>query len=543
MLKRCHSQCPAPSPNGQKRPFIPITNTPVPSTQEVNYTQQATPEMPWSVPINNAPSPQRLQLGQKGNSYNLHQQMAPQTRMEQTTNEVPQPFQFSPIGSVDAQQYDLNSITAPIQMVQTNDATTPVQAMQTNNVAGGPFGAAPTAFNNEKNGPPAKKPDATASGQNAQKGPITKQLGTTALAPNNSQQTRVTRQLGPVTGMLTTSGTTTNLQNPVGEYSGDTGMLKLHQPVKVVKVPIAGQPGQYMTGILQVAPRPQTRTGALPPPAPTQIDPTLQGKAKQYSKIIILVAAILVVIFSSSIYVLTRPAPISHSDATTQSVGTISANNPNATATAAINATATVEETNLILDDPLSENINNWRQGNYAGGQHYEFKNGAYHIRSNDRFTTLAALTSLTLPAKYSYSLTMQPIAGNQDSPFNFYGLMLRYSEDKNGIPTFYFFSIINNKDQTKYQFRRYDGHKPKDQNPWVATPFQHNVGNELHKGDQPNTVKIIVDGSHFTFIVNGKQVGDAQDSTYKETQAVGMGVNEKGSEVAFTNFRLVRLQ
>jgi hypothetical protein len=217
-------------------------------------------------------------------------------------------------------------------------------------------------------------------------------------------------------------------------------------------------------------------------------------------------------------------------------------NDPNATATAGVYATATVEETNLILDDPLNENIHDWRQGNF-NGQHYEFKDGAYHLRNDDNLTTLAAQFNLSLPTKYSYGLTMQQVTGNQDSPYNFFGLMLRYSVDKKQIPTFYFFSIINNKGQSKYQFRRYDGHHAGEgQNPWVATPFEHTVGDELHKGNQPNTVKIIVDGSHFTFIVNGKQIGDAQDTVYPETGAIGMGVNQKGSEVAFTNFRLVRL-
>ncbi len=498
---------PTPTSNGHPRSFMRAPNTPAPPTQDMHNGQN---------------TPQRLRFGQK--AYALQQQ----TQMERATNEVPQPFQFSPIEPAVSPEYNLDGETRPVQAVEIDGETTPVQAIQTtDNIAGVQPGAALKSFNQEQNGLATKNP------------------GTAPLGSDNGQNEQkglITRQLGPVTGMLPVPGSTATLQHPAGEYSGDTGMLKLYQPVKVVKVPIAGQPGQYMTGILQVAPRPQTRTGALPPPtAPAPTDTTLKGKFKKHGKIIVLVIAILAVIFTSSIYVLTRPAAVTRTDTTKQSVGTAQTNDPNATATAGINATATVEETNLILDDPLNENVHDWRQGSYQG-QHYEFKDGAYHVRNDAKVTTLAALFNLTLPTKYSYSLTMQQVMGNQDSPFNFYGLLLRYSEDKKQVPTFYFFSIINNKGQSKYQFRRYDGHTPKDQNPWVATPFDHVAGNELHKGNQPNTVKILVDGSHFTFIVNGKQVGDAQDTKYAETGSLGMGVNQQGSEVAFTNFKLVRL-
>ncbi|MBA2396454.1 MAG: protein kinase [Ktedonobacteraceae bacterium] len=453
---------------------------------------------------------------------------------EQPTNQVPQIFQFSPSGPTPSQP-----------ATNQYDATTPVPAVQFNHVPQrGPSEARSNAFNGEQNSLNIRshgtRPLAPSDGQSATKGSMAGRPQTMTLSLSESQQPRVTRQLGQDTGMLSASRATGTLQHPVGEYSGDTGMLRLHQPVKVVKVPVAGQPGQYMTGILPVLP--QTQTGALPPPSPTpQPEVTFKSKAKQYSKIIILVTVVLVVLFTSGIYLLTRPAAPKANTAT-RPVGVVNANNPNAAATARISATATAEEANLILDDPLNENFHNWAQGSRPGGLHYEFKNGAYHIRNDGNVTTLAAQFNLSMPAKYSYSLTMQPITGDENSPFNFYGLMLRYSVDKNQIPTFYFFSIINNKDQSKYQFRRYDGHKPKDQNPWVATPFEHNAGKELNKGKQPNTVKIIVDTSHFTFIVNGKQVGDAHDDVYKETGALGMGVNQKGSEVAFTNFRLIRL-
>ena len=535
-----------PMPNKTQRPFASTRNTPAPIIQTTNNTRQEsfipdqhtlaaptndanaqrTKEASWPTSTNSTQSPQEMRSGQK--TYDL-----PQDQSRQDTNQAPQIFQFSPSGPVPSHDSGLHDATTPVQTVYSNDAS-----------QGGQWGAASTPFNNERNSLNTRntgtKPLMPGGSQIGSKGLIAGRPGTMALSLSENQQARVTKQLGQDTNMLPVSRATGTLQHPVGEYSGDTGMLRLHQPVKVVKVPVAGQPGQYMTGILPVLPQPQT--APLLPPAPTQQTRTaLKDKAKQYSKIIILVAIVLIVLFTSGVYALTRPAA-PHAIIAKRSVGTVSANNPNATATAGVSATATAEETNLILDDPLNENFHNWRQGNIQG-QHYEFKDGAYHIRSDDNLLTLAAQFNLPVSTKYSYSLTMQPVAGNQDSPFNYYGMMLRYSVDNSQTPTFYFFSIINNKDQSKYQFRRYNGHKPKDQSPWVATPFEHNVGNELHKGNQPNTVKVIVDGNHFTFVVNGKQIGDAHDDAYKETGAIGMGVNQKGSEVAFTNFRLVRLQ
>ncbi|GAC1462334.1 MAG: hypothetical protein PVSMB5_00280 [Ktedonobacteraceae bacterium] len=477
---------------------------------------------------------QWLRPGRKTSLNSLRQQENQQEQTPQATQEAPHIFQFSPTGQAGPQVYDPRKATTPVQTIQYDN-------MQARAQSGTRF----PSHNNEQPGSSPSKSTTTGDSRNQPGGLITRQLGTAPLPPDAGQQARITRQLGQVTGMLPVPGGTGTLQHPVGEYSGDTGMLTLHQAVKVVKVPVAGQPGQYMTGILPVIPR--TQSTALPSPAPAPASQSIKSKAKKYRKIITLVAAVLVILFASGMYMLARPAA-PHTNTTRKSVGAssatsiINANDLKATAAASISATATVEETNLILDDPLNQNFHNWLQGNVQG-RHYEFKNEAYHIRNDDNFLALAALFNLPVASKYSYSLTMQQISGNQDSPYNFYGLMLRYSVDKNQVPTFYFFNIVNDKNQSKYQFRRYDGHKPKDQNPWVATPFEHGAGDELHKGNGTNTVKIIVDGNHFTFIVNGKQVGDAQDGSYQESGSIGMGVNEKGNEVAFTNFRLVRLQ
>ncbi len=45
--------------------------------------------------------------------------------------------------------------------------------------------------------------------------------------------------------------------------TGNTGMMKLAQAAKVVQVPVAGQPGRYVTGLLPVLEEQKT---SLPPP-------------------------------------------------------------------------------------------------------------------------------------------------------------------------------------------------------------------------------------------------------------------------------------
>jgi hypothetical protein len=68
-------------------------------------------------------------------------------------------------------------------------------------------------------------------------------------------------------------------------------------------------------------------------------------------------------------------------------------------------------------------------------------------------------------------------------------------------------------------------------------------TGKEFHGGHGPkavNVVKVVENGSSFTFYVNGQQVGTAKDSSLKPG-SVGMLVNQKGTEVAFSNMLITR--
>src|SRR5260370_35717866 len=72
-------------------------------------------------------------------------------------------------------------------------------------------------------------------------------------------QPTVPPQMSPSLKITTGSLTVPNYEQT------STGTIKLTGPVKVVQVPVAGQPGQYITGLLPVLPNPQSP----PPPANT----------------------------------------------------------------------------------------------------------------------------------------------------------------------------------------------------------------------------------------------------------------------------------
>ncbi len=337
-----------------------------------------------------------------------------------------------------------------------------------------------------------------------------------------------TRQLTNTTGMLPAPGSTGTLMYPPGEYSGDTGMLRLNQPVKVVKVPVAGQPGQYMTGILPVQPR----TNALPP-LDGQGNSYQNTTTKKYSKIILLALLALVLIVGSGGFFLLRQSA-QHQAALNANTGK-QIQLHNATATAVANAQATAAVNNIILEDPLSTNIHSWPVVMNDHGRSYFFKNGAYHIRQDGTFLAYAYMANEVLPTNFAYSLTMQQISGDNTVDFNYYGPILRYNNN-NGHVTFYMFKIINNKAQTKYQFLSYDSKNAA--NPWSNSIWQKNTGKEFHGAKKSNTVKIVINKNTFTFYVNGTRLGQAH-STLLTDGNVGMGVSHQGNETAFTNLLL----
>ena len=300
------------------------------------------------------------------------------------------------------------------------------------------------------------------------------------------------------------------------------GMVKLTGPVKVVQVPVAGQPGQYITGLLPVSPDLQS-------PALTKTG------FKKLQKIALAVAMVIVLIGGTAgiWFLRTHINQVSPASKTSP----VAMTTPDLRATMAAQATATAQA-NIILSDSLNQNIHNWPTGT-SSTKMYVFKDGAYHI-TNLGNEGLAVILQETLPGgPIAYTLTMQEIKGDDTSINNSFGMILRYSQQIKGnqlISTFYSFEVVNTPGG-EYRFYKYNNSQGAAANPW--TEIWHQVyGHEFHDGHTSksiNTFRIFANGNTFTFTVNGKGVGSAKDSSYSGG-TVGMLVNLNGTEVAFSN-------
>lgn len=314
------------------------------------------------------------------------------------------------------------------------------------------------------------------------------------------------------------------------DESGTTGTYKLTGPARIVSIPVAGQPGRYMTGILPASQQ-SAETTALPLQQPVQ-RPLLRRLRSP-----IFVLAALIILGGSLGFIFLHLASSKHPGGSTITTG----GTPNVFATASVQAQETADA-NVIVSDPLSQNIRGWPQAT-SGPFLYQFKDGAYHITNNDPSrVAIAILPGENLNRPFVYTLTMDEIRGNDSSVNNESGMILRFnSQTKNGkqIITFYSFEVVNEKGG-QYQFWKYDNSQGPSVNPWKQIA-SHSFGSEFHQGQgtaSSNTFKILVNGKNFTLIVNGKQVWSVQDSSFSDGQ-VGMLVNLKGTEVAFSNLTL----
>lgn len=358
---------------------------------------------------------------------------------------------------------------------------------------------------------PAPQPGATGTFPNPYGGPQPGATGTfNTRYPTGSLQAPQPGQTGAL--MIPASN----------EATGQTGMLKLTQSVKVVKVPVAGQPGQYVTGLLPV----------LPSHIEEEMESPQQRRNKRIQTIGMIIA--LVIILGGSLgYLLTRPAggPSTTGNDPGQA-------NPTATLIAGQTATAFAnDEANLIMHDSLTTNTRNWFVGN-QGNASFSFKDNAYHVqtKSDEGRAALTTLSEQTPPETFAYTLSMSQVGGVDDSDFNFFGLVLRHQQQGDRI-FFYTLALINNKENGKYVFQKFDSQAAEEER-WT-TVWEREAGDEANLGiGEENTLKVFADKTKFTFFVNGKEVGKAQDGSWPSGQ-IGVFVNYKDTEVAFRDLYL----
>jgi eukaryotic-like serine/threonine-protein kinase len=406
------------------------------------------------------------------------------------------------------------------------ESVAPLQSMDTQTNAGSGM----ASFN-----PPSVFPSATglptgSANQSLDGSVIPTFSGSTTQLPANevTQQfgTSATRQL---TGALVMGNVGMSNTN-----TGNTGMMKLSQAAKIVQVPVAGQPGRYVTGLLPVLEEQKT---SLPPPIARRVaavDTLLKGRLK----LVALIAAVVLVVFSSFAFFLAQ----SRNSSTPNVGGKITGQNAMSTATANSIATG---DANVIVKDALDGNggnIHNLPTGSSSGSL-YSFKNNAYHIAVNSPNAAIAFLPDVSMLNSSTYTLTMNAIKGDEtgDHGINSFGMIFCFGQQtiKNkSVNTFYTFQVVNVKNG-EYQFWKYDSSRGKG-NEWIKV-WHGNFGKEFHQGHGPhaiNTFNIFMKNSLFTFTVNGKVVRKVQDKSLKSGR-VGMIVNLKGTEVAFSNLLL----
>ncbi len=361
-------------------------------------------------------------------------------------------------------------------------------------------------------------------------------------SPTNEQATTGTGYFNQVPDLVPTTPTGTLGLGASGIYMASPGVtgalmppgverptstMKLSQPVKVVKVPVAGQPGLYRTGMLPVL-EPEDR------PLPyAEKFAGLTTYIRKNMRRLLLIAAALVLLSGSSLFWL---AHIASDQAAKNALKPASTPNVAATATLAAQATANA---NTILVDGLNENMHNWP---VSTGKNpvFVFKDGAYHIAPNDNtHSSIALLPDETFSSPLAYTVTIQEVNGDDQSIYNKFGMVMRYnSVQKNGkmVTTFYSFDVINLKNG-EYEFRKFDDSFGPNVNPYTML-WSHTFGPEYHTGHGKNTFEVLMNKDKFTFIVNGKQVGTTQDNALADGQ-IGLFVNLSGTEVAFSNLLL----
>jgi len=319
----------------------------------------------------------------------------------------------------------------------------------------------------------------------------------------------------------------------LADGGGTRNTVKLTTPLKIVQVPVAGQPGRFVTGLL-----PSTATTTQLPPLE---DTTQAKKPKAWVTALSVIVVLLLLVGTASTFWFVR----SHTNPTLKHQTTTyptSAGTPNVKATMLAQATTTAHA-NIILDDPLSTNTNNWLT---TPANVYAFKDGAYHITDQGDNGRATVLQSAPFTGAIAYTLTMYEVKGDDNSPNNSFGMIMRFNQQMKGkasITTFYSLEVVNSKGG-EYQFWKYDDTKGADaaNAPWTKLWHQP-LGNEFHMGQgvkNTNTVKVFMNGSKFTITVNGKVMTTVQDASLT-SGTVGMIVNLNGTEVAFKNLLLTR--
>jgi hypothetical protein len=175
--------------------------------------------------------------------------------------------------------------------------------------------------------------------------------------------------------------------------------------------------------------------------------------------------------------------------------------------------TPTPPSEQVVYHDSLTDTPTDWINNGDCG-----FKSDGYHVTGGHACLAPDGAT----PDTADLSATVTTVKTGQNTG---YGLALRRAS----AGSFYTFEITSDG---RWGFLKYA-----DGNASTISDFQSSSAIKTGDG-ATNDLRVLVVGSHFTFFVNGQQVGALDDSTYTTGRSgVVNDDTDANSEVVFTNF------
>lgn len=177
--------------------------------------------------------------------------------------------------------------------------------------------------------------------------------------------------------------------------------------------------------------------------------------------------------------------------------------------TATVSATATTGS-NIVFQDSFNDPTSGW-----ANDSHCSYGSGGYHIK--DGFICYAPAGDTT---NATVTTTVKQISGAVLDP---YGVSVRISDQGH-----YEFDIDSNGKWVVFKCGSSNCSRLKD----------YTASSAIHSGlNATNTLSVAMQGTNFTFSINGTQVGQFTDSAYSSGQ-VGLGGSD-GIEVVYSSFKI----
>jgi serine/threonine protein kinase len=183
---------------------------------------------------------------------------------------------------------------------------------------------------------------------------------------------------------------------------------------------------------------------------------------------------------------------------------------------------STVQKTHNLFDDQDA-----WLPSSNESSYFFD-ELGRYHIRNTSSQTLAAAWYISDQFTNFHLQVTASEVAGTQEG---FYGVVVRAVD-----PSHFYLFDVSAWDGGQFAFERCD-----ERCHWLTGDSVTAHGTTI---GQSNTLSVEARGNTFTFFINGQLVGKYTDpSTPAFTSGeVGLCVEEKGSEVAFSRLQIDQL-